>query len=162
MVFKPSPDTLSSRNSLLIFTVATGSWSVQALNSGDGTGLGGRRFVKSYVLNRPDLPASLGQRLQLFFGAGQDLFTATANSDGTLNWTAIGSTADGLHSDLWDLHIPPGFGANADLIWAASDGGVYRKNPASTQWEPQTRGLHTHHIQTVTVLPVGTSSRSKL
>jgi hypothetical protein len=167
MVFKPSPDTLSNRNSLLIFNVATGSWSVQVLNSGDGTGLGGRRFVKSYVLNRPDLPASLGQRLQLFFCAGQDLFSATTNSDGTLNWSAIGSTTGSgtpgdLHADLWDLHIPPSFGPNADLMWAASDGGVYRKNPASTQWEAQTRGLHTHHIQTITVLPIGTLFRPKL
>src|ERR1019366_10291474 len=66
-------------NRLLIYNWAQDAWLLQPrLDSGgnpalgcDGTGLGGRRFVRSFVLNRQDLQPVIGQRHQLFVGVGQ-------------------------------------------------------------------------------------------
>lgn len=41
MFFKPDPDVAGNRNTVLVYNVATDNWTVQVLNSGDGTGLGG-------------------------------------------------------------------------------------------------------------------------
>jgi hypothetical protein len=166
MFFKPSPDVAGNHNTLLVYNVATDSWTVQVLSSGDGTGLGGRRFIKTFILNRPDLPLVVGQRLQIFLGVGQDMSQATGlNSDGTLQLVdfahTFGSgapTHDPIHSDIWDFHIA----SDGSTGWVACDGGVYQKSLPSGGWVTYDQGLHTHHIHTVTVLPMNDVNRSRL
>jgi hypothetical protein len=165
MPFKPSPDTTSNHNTLLIYNVATGTWLTQVINSGDGTGLGGRRFMKSYVLKRPDLPLTVGQRLQLYSGEGQTIQKAVGvNADGTIQWSLFATAAcagcgnpNDIHSDLWDFHVA------ADLrTWAVGDGGIYTKSAAATKWTIDNDGMHTHVIPTLTTLPVGHVNRPKV
>jgi len=166
MFFKPNPDVAGNRNTLLVYNVATDSWTVQVLSSGDGTGLGGRRFIKTFILNRPDLPMVVGQRLQLFLSVGQDMHQATGlNSDGTLQLVdfahTFGSgapTRDPIHSDIWDFYMA----SDGSTAWVACDGGVYQKSLPTGGWVTYDQGLHTHHIHTVTVLPIDNVPHSRL
>lgn len=142
-------------------------WSVQRVfgetgPAGDGTGLFGRKFVRSFTLERSDLPATLGQRLQLIYDAAQNLYQATGRgSDGIITWKNFATTDAGgalpadpllkntIHSDTWDATIAPdGLGA-----WISSDGGVYQNLLAGAGWRLQDDGLHTHHVHTLNLLP---------
>lgn len=165
--FKPDPDTTANHNTVLIYNAMNGSWLTQVLDTGDGTGLGGRRFAKAFILNRPDLPATIGQRLRLYVGVGQEIEQAVGvNVDGTLQWTHFaqamwggpyGYPPNDIHSDIWDFNI------QSDLrSWVAGDGGVYTNDGSTAQWVSADDGLHTHHVHTLVTIPVGHVNRPKL
>ncbi|HLK57681.1 MAG TPA: hypothetical protein VKU00_14035 [Chthonomonadaceae bacterium] len=184
LVCKPNPDSIGNRNTLLIYDLPNDRWQVQKLDSGDGTGLGGRRFVKSYVLRNRALKPGIGGKLQLFYGAGQEVHQALGvNPDGTIQWDTPVQTSwagpphptNQIHSDLWDLHIAPDFGPGpACAAWIACDGGVFKALPAERsepadalrvqrrKWVVWSDGLHTHHIHTLTVLPASKTQMARL
>jgi hypothetical protein len=152
-------------NRLLIYSLSSDSWLLQpALDSSghpqlgcSGTGLGGRRFVKSYQEYFLKSKQIVGQKLELFYGAAQQVLEATAiNSDGTVpTWNVIASAAcagcpsgDPIHSDIWDFNLAQDFTA----AWVSNDGGVYRKAWPSGSWTTFFEGLHTHHAHTVSML----------
>ena len=56
-------DPLCNRSFLLIYNDLTKQWTSQLLDTGDGRGLGGRRFLKSYVLNCPQTQPVIGDGL---------------------------------------------------------------------------------------------------
>jgi hypothetical protein len=167
LVFKPNPDTVGNKNTVLLYDAASGNWLTQVLDTGDGTGLGGQRFEKSFLLNRPDLPATLGQRFRIFASFGEDIEQAVGrNADGTLQWAHFAQTMWGgpygyppndIHSDVW------GFNIESDLrSWVACDGGIYTNNGASSQWVTDNAGLNTQHIHTLGVLDEGPVQRPEL
>lgn len=156
-----------NHNILLIYNMSTDTWQVQILVSNSGLGLGGRRFVKSYNLARPDLPWQIGERLQLFNCGADDVMIAQGiQADGTILWDtkffaltfATGSNRDRIHSDMWDFHLAP----DGNTAWIACDGGVYQKSVPSGSWEIRNDGLHTHHVHTLTVLSTNDVSRPRL
>jgi len=172
-----------TRNSLVIFNRGDNSWTTQAVlinnnttPTGDGTGgsgVDGRKFVKTFIRDDPNLAMEVGQRLQLFYCAGQDLFQALGlNSDGTVSsWDWIVGTQgysgkDPVHADMWDFYIDTAIGGKTALI--AGDGGVYQNtlvNPyvfPGGGWTPLAREMHTHQVHTITVLPTTPVSRSRL
>lgn len=153
-------DPTGNHNTLLIHDFSANTWQVQFLDTGDGRGLGGRRFVKSYILDRPDLPFQVGARLQLFTCGADDVLRALgANSDGTIQWDSkFALTSDGIHTDFWNFHIAPDGG----MAWITCDGGINQKSLPSGQWVTRDDGLHTHHAHTLTVLLTNNVSRSKL
>jgi hypothetical protein len=82
-----------------VFNANTGTWSTQSVDFGgchacDGTGLGGRKFIKSFIRNPVTLPNSVGQRVQIFYGVGQEVYQAKGlNSAGTFaGWNRIVDT----------------------------------------------------------------------
>lgn len=177
LVYKPSPDTVGNKDTVLIYDVGNNSWRTQVLDAGDGTGLGGRRFVKSYVLSCAGLQPGIGGELQLFYGAGQEVLQAVGlNVDGTLQWDTSVQTnwggpyahpPDNIHSDIWDFHIGPSYcpPQQASAL-IACDGGVFRAVPPAVlpknfqghinqmTWVMCVDGLSTHHVHTLTTLPV--------
>lgn len=124
-------------NLLVIFNAATGAWSKQTVLSSDlaawqqsqtgkpgdphtcdGTGgdssFDGRRFIKSIRLRDSTLSNVIGQRIQILYGGGQEVWRARgANGDGTItdwNWVVgtVGpgfSNRDPVHADIWDAHV---------------------------------------------------------
>ncbi|MGH9845423.1 MAG: WD40/YVTN/BNR-like repeat-containing protein [Blastocatellia bacterium] len=169
--FDPTPPC-GNNNRMLVYNANTDGWLLQPRQSNngigcDGTGLGGRRFVKAFTLKRSDLPNVVGRWLQLFYGAGQEVYQAVAaNADGTVtSWRravaaicpGCASNPDPVHADIWDFHISPS-GATA---WLTGDGGVFEKKLtnvatfAGAGWLTRNQGLHTHHAHTLTVLPLG-------
>ena len=140
---------------LVVFDVATTTFALQNSIVGgkpamgcSGTGLGGNRFVKAFTTSDPNK----GVVHHLFYGAGQDVYEATAlNADGTAQaWThPLGYTHDPVHSDFWDFLLEP----DGSAEWISNDGGVYRRalNPAAG-WKRYDAGLYTHHIHTLTVV----------
>jgi hypothetical protein len=186
-------------NVLVIFNAGTSGWSTQRVLSTDiaawhkargekadshtcdGTGgddsIDGRRFVKSVRLRDTALPNVVGKRIQIIFGAGQEVWRARGQAgDGTItdwNW-AVGtqgpgySNRDPVHADIWDFHIDPSSGGRT--AWVAGDGGVYSATvtgadyefTAGVTWQPVMAGLHTHQIQTLTLLRTNQVSRPRL
>src|SRR6266496_1394460 len=179
------PGGCSTDNQLVIYNPSDGSWKTQTVlfqgkSTCDGTGgsgVDGRKFVKTFIRNDPNLPMVIGQRLQLFYCAGQEIYQAVGlNNDGTVtswNWivgTQGYSNRDPVHADMWDFLIDVSIGGNT--AWIAGDGGIYSfvcPFPFNfTQflgfggWKTQLRGLHTHQIHTITVLNTTPVSRSRL
>ncbi len=161
---------------LLIFDATKNSWLTQNLNFGgchacDGTGLGGRMFMKSFLL--PD-PRGIGQRIWLFYGTGQEVYQALGvNADGTIpSWSRIavtfasGAPPTNLHADIWDFNVDVGNGGNT--AWIGCDGGVsVAKLPgpfnfAGVSWSLHVDGFHSHQSHTLTLLPVSPVHRSRL
>ncbi len=161
---------------LLIFDATKNSWLTQNVDFGgchacDGTGLGGRMFVKSFLL-----PDRLGirQSIRLFYGTGQEVYQALGvNADGTISsWSRIavtfgsGAPPTNLHSDIWDFNVDVGNGGNT--AWIGCDGGVsVAKLPgpfnfAGVSWSLQVDGFHSHQSHTLTLLPVSPVHRSRL
>ena len=181
MTFSTAGDTsCGATNWMLIFNAASQQWSRQRVDfqgkpTCDGTGLGGRKFVKSFIRKDAALPMGVGQRLQLFYSAGQELFQALGtNGDGTVSqWAEIvttvesgGATSNSIHADIWDMHIDVSVGGGT--VWVAGDGGIYVNTLASpynfpgSGWSPLAGGMHTHEINTVTALPVSPIARSRI
>jgi hypothetical protein len=142
---------------LLKYDVGSDTWSAENVNLGDGTGLGGRKFVKAFDLNRPDLADTLGSRLQLFYCASEDVIKAVGtNSDGTVMWnrfitapeSGFAGAKDNVHSDFWDLD----FRSDGGIAWLACDGGVFEKVMPSGQWTTFNQNLYTHHISTLSAI----------
>jgi hypothetical protein len=187
-------------NLLVVFNAATNAWSTQTVLSSDlaawhqsqtgqpgdshtcdGTGgdssVDGARFIKSVRLRDSALSDAIGQRIQILYGSGQEVWRArAANGDGTItdwNWV-VGtqgfgfSNRDPVHADIWDAHVDPDFGGRR--IWVAGDGGVYTLTvaapdyevPADRSWQPAMAGLHTHQIQTLTLLRTDAVGRPRL
>ncbi len=160
-----SPGKRDNRNSVLIYNIESKEWRTATLASGNGTGLGGRRFTKAYADN-------------LLYGAGQEIHQAKVNdrpSDANLpipfdqpvqtNWGGpYGSPPHDIHSDTWDMHLDPGFGISNNHAWIACDGGVFTASAElrkanidpnqlfNHRWLPFNDGLHTHHVHTITAL----------
>ncbi len=144
----------------------------------DGTGQGsvdGRRFVSSFQLGQPGLGAGVGQRIQLFFGAGQEVYRAEGlNPDGTVAaWTRPAGTQgpgftnqDPLHSEIWDFLVD--VSAAGGTAWIATDGGVFSDqvpapyNFPGAGWQPLVSGQHTHYGHTLTILPADPVNRPRL
>ncbi|GAC1350082.1 MAG: hypothetical protein NVSMB27_29230 [Ktedonobacteraceae bacterium] len=182
-----APDPVSpgsTDNTLIIYDSNNGAWEVQNVtflgkNTADGTGAGnndGRKFVKSFILNTPNVPMVVGQGLQLFYCAGQEIYQAASLDlrNGTIpSWNWIVGTQgagftdrDPVHADIWDFLIDVSVGGNT--AWIAGDGGIYKFvttfpfNFPQGGWKTQLLGLHTHQIHTLTVLNTSPDSRSRL
>lgn len=138
----------------------------------DGTGPGGHKFVRSFV-RRDNLPQTVGQKVQIFYGAGQELYQANGiDSNGIITgWTWIlgvqgFSGRDPVHCDPWDflIDVQPG-GATA---WVAGDGGVYKyETPVPYQfsgstWTPHLDGMRAHNAPAFTLLQSTPISRSRM
>jgi hypothetical protein len=157
---------------LLQYTVATGMWSAQQLMDDrgvlcDGTGLGGRKFVKAFDLDLPDSPDTLGQRLRLFVGVGQRVVEANGlDANGQVSgFTHRAVTPecrcgayDQIHSDIWDFFLA----SDASRAWVGSDGGVHSCTWPPGTWVTQNENLFTHHIQTLTMLKTGAPFAQRL
>ena len=165
---------------VLIYDVSTNSWQAQLTNDNDGRGLGGRRFVKSHVLNCPGLRPVIGEGLRLFYGSAQGIQQALeVNADGTIQWDSVVLTdfAENpnpqyhIHSDIWDYHIGLEYCPPKEVAaWIACDGGVYkavlpspgifeRPNPqfngliSEMKFVTYNSGLQTHNISSMVVIP---------
>jgi hypothetical protein len=175
-----TPPSGNPRSSILAYNANTRVWSHVELTDGDGTGFGGRRFVKAYA------PASgLGSPWVLLAGTAQGVFLGLPANPGRgtdiAAWRRIaqpsypnsecqGPTPPGgvcahfefnpqsyVHSDIWDANL----GSGADpSIWISGDGGVFHTLLAngmasaagvSPPYTQQNDGLHTHHTHAVTV-----------
>lgn len=160
-------ETLKSNKCLLlIFDARTGTFKTQLLQLGDGTGLGGARFIKAYTLSCPSLPAGeIGQGRQLYYCAAQDIAQATSEKpDRTLVFGPPVSTAGSgqpnvpVHSDIWAFHISPSMCPPANTqAWIGGDGGLYRSTGSSIKlneltWVTHDDGLHTHNIAQMTTV----------
>ena len=186
-------------NVLVIFDAVANTWGTQTVLSSDlaawqqaQTGLGdphtcdgtggddsadGRRFIKSIRLRDTMLSNVVGQRIQIVYGSGQDVWRAVAaGGDGTIsdwNWI-VGTQGDGfsnrdpVHADIWDVHLDPALGGRT--VWVAGDGGVYAlvvpspnyEVPVGRSWQPSMAGLHTHQIQSLTLLRTDAVRRPRL
>jgi hypothetical protein len=169
------PQGTNNYNQLLIYDVAGDSWTVQPQISDEtgqasvnGTGAGGRRFLKSYSFGNA---AQIGQGLELFFCTGQEVFRATGwNTDGRLTWVKVAATPVSnvaaqnpifqhlVHSEMWDFH----WAANGQAAWVATDGGVFENEMTLGGWSRRNTGLHTHHVHTLTVVSAGPSAIARL
>lgn len=150
-------------------------WTLEDIKDGDGTGLGGRRFVKSFFLNRSPF------RWVLLAGTGQSLFMKVLDS--TIGWKRIAEAPwplgpgdkyelnppSAIHVDLWDTHLDVNGGINS--LWVATDGGIYRTSFAQTvfsapgvspTYEHQNEGLRTHHVHSLSLITEGNTRRSKI
>ncbi len=138
-------------NTVLYFFRQTGAFKVQTFKSnpasGDGTGLGGRKRVRSFLLVTSK-PTTFGSGVRAFYIGGQDLLEAAGvNADGTFSWTRRAlTTSEHVHHDLWDVHVT----ATTKELRLATDGGVYVVG--NEGWVSQNDGLHTHHVHTLTML----------
>jgi hypothetical protein len=163
-------DPTGNRSVLLIHEFLTGRWSVQILNSGDGTGLGGRRFLHSYIIGGSGAAGGIGGRVHLFACTADDVLYATGVGNLGIDWTLFASTtigaraSDQIHSDMWDFLFSP----DGKLAWVACDGGVFRASvptpysPGLLAWQVWNDGLHTHHVHDLTAIEVDATHRSKL
>lgn len=169
-----------NKSCLLIFNVAGNNWIAQTTNDNDGRGLGGRRFIKSYVLKCPGTNRTIGDGLRLYYGAGQGIQEAASlNADLTINWSNpvytdfAGNPNPGkhIHSDLWDFHLGNDYCPPKEITaWVACDGGVFksvvpgagvftRNNPQfngyieSLDWVTHNEGFSTHNIHGLNVFP---------
>lgn len=159
-----NPGIGGNRNSLIAYDVASKRWFTQSLASGNGTGLGGRRFAKFESGN-------------LIYGGGQEIHQAPLAGYGSAdsqikfdmpvqaNWGGpYGTPPHGIHSDTWDMHLDPSFSPASQDAWIACDGGIFASSPQLREpagsalrlfdhlWLPHNDGLHTHHIHTITAL----------
>jgi hypothetical protein len=136
----------------------------------------GQRFLRVIQLQEPTLENGIGEGVQLIFGAGQEVWRAIGqNDDGTItdwNW-AVGtvgpcfSDRDPVHADIWDFLLDTSEGGRT--AWLACDGGVYTTTVAEVnyefskaKWKPVIEGLHTHQIQSMTVLRVNQISEPRI
>lgn len=164
---------------ILIYNVALGRWATQNVDFGgchvcDGTGLGGRKFVRSFVRKDAGLPNTVGKRRQLFYGVGQALLQAdSTNSAGTIaRWNMIAETSEAgaakpdVHVDIWDCLIDVQFGGST--AWIASDGGVAINTLASPfnfsggGWKPTIEYFPALNAHGITVLPINAVATSRL
>ncbi|MEW6733456.1 MAG: hypothetical protein AB1489_19165 [Acidobacteriota bacterium] len=150
------------------------TWSLEDVKDGDGTGLGGRRFVKSFFLNRPPY------RWVLLAGTGQGVFIKVLDS--AIVWKRIAETpwplgpgdkhefnpVSNIHVDIWDAHLST---SDPYTVWLGTDGGVYKttfgsvlasRRGESPPYEHQNEGLHTHHVHTISLITEGMTRRSKI
>jgi hypothetical protein len=183
----PGDNGCGGDNALVVFNVATGAWNTQNVKSTDvvafeqakgnpsngqtcdGTGgddsADGHRFLRSIRLRDTSLANTVGERTQLLYGGGQEVWRARSQSaDGTIpdwNWmvgTQGYSARDQVHADIWDAYVDPSVGGRT--VWVSGDGGVYSLTvpgadyevPSTRAWQPAMSGLHTHQIQSVTLL----------
>ncbi|HEX3532212.1 MAG TPA: hypothetical protein VH988_34560 [Thermoanaerobaculia bacterium] len=157
-------DPAGNHSIILIHDLLADQWSVQIMVPGDGTGLGGRRFLKSYVVDKAGLPGGIGGRARLFASSADDIQVATGISGGIIQWQEFASSfigargSDRIHSDFWDFHLA----ADGNLAWVGCDGGLFEGQVASDSWSERNDGLHTHHAHTLNVLQVSATQRSKL
>jgi len=149
---------------LLIWDVMRNGWIQQerVADSLNGTGAGGRRFVRAYTVGQG---GQFGRDLELFVSNAQEVYRATGrNLDGTFNFTLIGeSGASGVptpndknfgnvfHSDIWDFHWVT---LEAPRAFVATDGGVFETRIDGRGWLTRSRALLTHHAHTI-FIPMG-------
>jgi len=176
--FDASAFTIASTgrgSATIAYNAQTKGWSLSDIADGDGTGLGGRRFVKSAFVHLP------GRPWVLLAGTAQGMFLGTPGG-AAIAWKRIAEApwalgpgdkhvfnpTSAIHTDLWDAAV--GTAGNPSL-WLSSDGGVYRSDLASSVASPpgvsppyayQDQGLHTHHAHTLSLLTEGMTRRSKL
>lgn len=161
MVATRTPRGQENEVALVDYDVASQTWQfghVRDQNGHrprDGRGLGGRVFVKAYAWDRRHFfLLSAGQALYRldertpnvgFMQFNATLLAACASTD-TCPDNAL--ALNRVHVDLWDAHVdttaPYGAGYLTD------DGGVEQKW-ASPTWTNLAAGLHTHHVQGVSI-----------
>jgi hypothetical protein len=148
------------------------------INTCDGSGsdgeILGRRFLRIFILEEPELISSIGNRTQMIFGSGQEIWRAvTQLEDGTIsdwNWalgTADFSNHDPVHADIYDFLLDTS--RNGKTAWVACDGGVYSATVTEVnypftkvKWKPSMELLHTHQIFSMQVLRVNQISQPRI
>lgn len=152
--FKPTND-VGNKNSILIYDMLNNVWHSQLLVTRDGTGIGGRRFIKSFNIRKK--PKQIGYGDQLIYCGAQELMQATGiDNNGIPTWKEFmqGRAAgpyttpnDDVHSDIWDFHINP----SGPHAFVACDGGIFADLPfsESPKWTSLNSGLHTQHIHSL-------------
>ncbi len=151
-------------------------WSLTDIRDGDGTGLGGRRFVKAVFVNNP------APRWVLLAGTGQGMFLGDVAAGRINRWKRIAETpwiavapdkhefvpVSTIHVDLWDAHVADG---PDPVIWLTTDGGVYRTTLSaavasapgvSPPYRHQNAGLKTMHAHTISLVTESPVRRSKV
>lgn len=154
------PDKSQNYTTVLTYQASTSQWTSQrVLDDLDGSGTGGRRFVKSFILGSQ---GEIGRDLQLFVSTAQAVYWANGQqgTTGPFNWVKLAATPAGggrdLHDDMWDFHLAP----NGKTAWIAGDGGVFENTFDLIQgWGTRNQGLHTHHVHDITVLQTGGVTR---
>jgi len=139
---------------------------------GTGSGITGHKFVRSFV-RRDNLPNTVGQKLQIFYCAGQEVHQANGiDANGLVTgWTWIMGTQgysgrDPVHADPWDFLID--VQAGGATAWIIGDGGVYKyETPmpyqfSGSSWTPQLDGMRAHNAITFSLLQSTPISRSRM
>lgn len=143
---------IGNKNTLLTFDLTTQVWRAHLLDSGNGTGLGGRRLLKSFVTRS----ASGQARTWVIFSPAQELYSVGRLPSGDLVLGTLGYTTGAdvdpakahIHADIWDVHVPPTFSGWSDAFWVACDGGVYKRDVGLVSiWREHVAGLHTHNVE---------------
>jgi hypothetical protein len=185
VVLEDNPKT-SPRVASLEFDAPTGTWTVDAVNVGAGTGLGGRVFIKADQADA--YTQRTGQAFALLMSGAQTVFLGTPRGnpeiEGTargVNWRPVAethwlpgpgdhyllSTQSNVHNDIWDAHVSQN-PADAVLL-IACDGGVSMSpigNILSTpvnkspDYGPINDGLNTQHIQSMAIVDPSYAHRS--
>nr|HEX4312315.1 hypothetical protein [Kofleriaceae bacterium] len=141
------------KTTILYFRDDTNDWAVSVWSACDGTGLGGRRMIKSVVPTSPFKSTPLKVNARIFVEVGQDIGEVTKVADDR-TWTISGLSKSGTHSDFWDVAVAPG-----GQLSLANDGGVFNYSTSSRSWAFNSVGLHTHHIHTLTELATSAEPR---
>jgi len=153
-----------NRVSLLAYDLSADRYEAWFTTSGDGTGLGGRLFVKSERRDGAGLAPRIGERFELLVGTGQALVRARDVGGGALGFDVIADQFNQpdreLHSDLWDAHVDRRSGA----IYVAHDGGVSRADSVvkPTGWALRVSGLHTLHVHELAAAHTAHTTRGRL
>lgn len=153
-----------NRVSLLAYDLATDSYATYYTNNGDGTGLGGRLFVRAMRRDGAGLAPLIGQRFELLVGTGQALMRARDTGGGALAFDVVADQFNALdknlHSDLWDAMVDRSSGA----IYIAHDGGVSRADSVvkPVGWSLLVAGLHTLHVHELASAHTGHTTRGRL
>lgn len=173
--FKPNAtacDPTGNNSTILTFDLARNAWTIRTTGDGDGTGLGGGRFMKTYTTTCATAPAVVGGRWHVFHGSGQGVQQAMQiSATGDVLWSDVAHAFRApFHHDLWDVHIPNPYCPAPDApAFVATDGGVFaavtpsggfgtRPNPefngnvGGMDWRSLNAGLHTHNVHDVAVV----------
>jgi hypothetical protein len=149
----PGPVNGHLANEMIIYNVGADSWTVEPILDASGTSttegvyVGGRRFMRSF---------NTGTGVRFFFCNAQAVWevdlagthTLIASSGVDIPAPSNANFAGGIHSDLWDFALDPA----GQIMWIASDGGVYETRSDGTGWKSAVTRLHTQHVQTLDVV----------
>lgn len=186
VVSATDPATGSARIGSLEFDVNQRTWRVDTVDAGDGTGLGGRVFIKAEI--SAGYTRLTSQPWALLMSGAQTLLIGTPQGKpherGSLRgitWKAAAESpwrvgagdhymmaaVSNIHPDLWDAHISDH--PSDPWLLIATDGGVSAARVAavlavtdnkSTAYQAINRGLTTQHMHSMELIDPSYAHRS--